>query len=71
MRRQVRTVLAAAAAAVLAGCSLIPTYERPAAPVAPDGSPAGTVVVVVVDVVVVVPPVVVLVEVVPPPVTVG
>lgn len=34
MRRQVRTVLAAAAAAVLAGCSLIPTYERPDAPVA-------------------------------------
>lgn len=34
MRRQVRTVLAVAAAAVLAGCSLIPTYERPDAPVA-------------------------------------
>ena len=38
-----RTLLALAAGAVLAGCSMIPTYERPAAPVAtgwPDTSTA-------------------------------
>ena len=46
-----RTALAPLAAAVLAGCSFIPTYERPAAPVAgafpypgaTEGTPAPTV----------------------------
>ena len=40
-----RPLLAVAAAAVLAGCSMIPTYERPAAPVAaqwPDATTATT-----------------------------
>jgi NodT family efflux transporter outer membrane factor (OMF) lipoprotein len=35
MNRPLRTLSALAAAAVLAGCSLMPKYERPAAPVAP------------------------------------
>lgn len=38
------TTLSAALAALLSGCSLIPTYERPAAPVAaqyPEASPVG------------------------------
>ena len=37
-RRKLRTSLSLVAAAVLAGCSFIPTYERPAAPV-PDAYP--------------------------------
>jgi NodT family efflux transporter outer membrane factor (OMF) lipoprotein len=35
MNRPLRTLSTLAAAAVLAGCSLMPRYERPAAPVAP------------------------------------
>ncbi|GAA4357766.1 AdeC/AdeK/OprM family multidrug efflux complex outer membrane factor [Variovorax defluvii] len=45
MKALLRTSLAAAAALALAGCSLIPTYERPAAPVPgayPGAQPAAT-----------------------------
>ena len=46
-RRARQAALAAAATALLAGCSFIPAYERPAAPVPSDwpasaGAPAGT-----------------------------